>query len=207
VTGSVRWGREATRREAIKRGLALAGVAGAATTGRLLLDASPAAAADGKSTDGNSTGTGRGHSKVSYLGRNFDAWSPELLRGALPAPGDRLLIVGELLDAAGAVVGEVFGTYLQLIAFGDAGPGDPTSLHEHTFTFGDGTIHGRGLASADLDAPDTFAILAGTGRYVRVDGTYTAIQRFFGLGGDGTAQITLTTTPAGSRGGSDNGGS
>jgi hypothetical protein len=204
VAGSVRWGREATRREAIKRGLALAGVAGAATTGRLLLDASPAAA-DTKPTDGNSNGNGQGDSRVSYGGRNFDAWSPELVRGTLPAPGDRLIIVGELVNAAGAVVGEVFGTYLQLVAFADAGRGDPTSLQEHTFTFADGTIHGRGLASADLEATDTFAILAGTGRYAGVDGTYTAIQRFFSLGGDGTAQITLTTTSDGSREGSDHG--
>jgi Allene oxide cyclase barrel like domain len=203
VPGSVPWGGESTRREAIKRGLALAGVAGAAATGRILLDAAPAAA-DGRSPGGNApdgTPAGGGTS-VSYGGRNFDAWSPELVRGTLPAPGDRLLIVGQLLDVGGAVVGEVFGAYLQLPAFGDAGPGDPTSLHEHTFTFNDGTIHGRGLASADLDAANTFAIVGGTGRYVGLLGSYTAIERFFGLGGDGTAQITLTTTREGSDHGS-----
>lgn len=197
----MRWGAESTRREAIKRGLALAGVAGAAAGGKLLLDASPAAA-DGASSGGD--GSSAGGTTVSYGGRNFDAWSPDLVRGTLPAPGDRLLIVGELLDASGAVAGEVFGTYLQLQAFADAAPGDPTSLHEHTFTFADGTIHGRGLASADLEAANTFAILGGTGRYVGVQGSYTAAERFFSLGGDGTAQITLTTT-AGSREGSDHG--
>jgi hypothetical protein len=121
----------------------------------------------------------------------------------LPDTGDRLVITGDLLDPSGAAIGKVFGTYLQLVPFGQAGPGDPTSLQEHTFSFVDGSIHGRGLAGADLDAGNVFALIGGTGRYLDITGSYLAVQRFLSLGGDGSAHFDLTTNPEAS----PNGGS
>jgi hypothetical protein len=121
----------------------------------------------------------------------------------LPDTGDRLVITGDLLDASGAAIGHVFGTYLQLAPFGQAGPGVPTSLQDHTFSFADGSIHGRGLAGADLDAANVFAVIGGTGRYLGVTGSYVAVQRFLSFGGDGSAHFDLTTNPEAS----PNGGS
>jgi hypothetical protein len=205
---------ERTRREAIKRGLALMGLAGAATTGKFVIDGSPAGASEpsdqqsGQPSDqpsdqpAGSTETD-GHGGRSFSGLNLDVSGPGFPPGVLPDSGDRLVITGDLLDASRAVIGKVFGTYLQLVPFGQAGPGDPTSLQDHTFSFADGSIHGRGLAGANLDAGNVFAVLGGTGRYLGITGSYVAVQRFLSFGGDGSAHFDLTTNPEAS----PNGGS
>jgi hypothetical protein len=200
---------ERTRREAIKRGLALASLAGVASSGKIIIDGSPAGASEQSSdqpsqqppqqpSGGNSDAGSRGR---SFGGRNLDVSGPGIARGVLPDRGDHLMISGDLLDASGAAIGALFGTYLQLLPFGQAGAGDPTSLQEHTFTFLDGTIHGRGLAVANIDAKNAFAIVGGTGRYTNITGSYTALQRFSSLGGDGSAHFDLTTNPEASHNG------
>ncbi|MFI5042452.1 MAG: hypothetical protein ACHQNA_11510, partial [Acidimicrobiales bacterium] len=135
---------------------------------------------------------------LTFAGQNFDVSGPAVARGALPERGDSLVISGDLLDSTGAVVGGFVGSYLQLVPFGQAGPADVTSVQEHTFTLADGTIHGRGVTVADLEVANPFAIVGGTGRYAGLRGSYTAIQRFLSLGGDGTAQFVLTTSAEGS---------
>lgn len=193
-------GVERTRREAIKRGLALIGAAG---TGALLADASPAGAAepgDGKAPTPASTPSskpddgskGQGHAARLFTGAGFDVTAPDFLRGTLPPAGQRLLITGTLLDSAGNTVGQVLGNYLQLLAFGSAGPDDPVSVQDEVLTFFDGTICARGLARADLGAPISFAITGGTGKYAGAKGSYTAVQRFLSLGGDGSARFDLS---------------
>jgi hypothetical protein len=208
---------ERTRREAIKRGLALVGLAGAATTGKFVIDGPPAGASEqpdqpsepsgqpsgqpaGQPAGGTETDGSPGR---SFSGLNLDVSGPGFPPGVLPDGGDRLVITGDLLDASGAVIGNVFGTYLQLVPFGQAGPGDPTSLQDHAFSFADGSVHGRGLAGADLDAGNVFAIIGGTGRYLGISGSYVAVERFLTFGGDGSATFDLTTNPEAS----PNGGS
>ena len=62
-------------------------------------------------------------------------------------------------------------------------------LELHTFDLDDGTILGIGPAGIH-DKP--FAIVGGTGRYTGASGTYVAKQSPRELGGDGTAEFTLT---------------
>lgn len=202
-------GVERTRREAIKRGLALIGAAG---TGALLVDASPAGAAERGDTSPHganpsdtsgptTTGPGatpddhsNGHRNRLFTGAGLDVSAPDFVRGTLPPAGQRLLITGNLLDSGGNTVGQVLGTYLQLLDFGSAGPTDPVSVQDEVLTFFEGTICARGLARADLGAPITFAITGGTGKYAGAKGTYTAVQRFLSLGGDGSARFDLSTS-------------
>ena len=65
------------------------------------------------------------------------------------------------------------------------------ALQLQTFDLLDGTIMGIGAAGAH---ENPFAIVGGTGRYVGVSGTYVAKQSPRELGGDGTAEFTLTLT-------------
>jgi hypothetical protein len=210
-----------TRREALKRGLALVGAAG---TGALLFDAAPAAADgnDGPTTSTSSTtsttlgpndasgGDGgapapaddHGRAPLALTGTGFDVSAPDFAGGTLPAPGQRLLTSGVLLDASGAPAGQVVGAYVQLVPFGQAGPTDPVSLLDEVLVLADGTICGRGLATADLTAPVTFAVTGGTGRYAGMSGAWTGAQQFLSLGGDGSAQVTFTPKAEGSHGGS-----
>jgi hypothetical protein len=129
-----------------------------------------------------------------FTGAGFDVSAPDFVRGTLPAAGQRLLITGNLLDGSGNTVGQVVGTYLQLLDFGSAGPTDPVSLQDEVLTFVDGTICGRGLGRADLGAPITFAITGGTGKYAGAKGSYSAVQRFLSLGGDGSARFDLSNS-------------
>ena len=65
-------------------------------------------------------------------------------------------------------------------------------LYGHTFTLGDGTIHGIGSAVRGADGE--FLILGGTGRYAGIQGSYLARQGTRELGGNGTAEFRLTLT-------------
>jgi hypothetical protein len=199
-----------TRREALKRGLALIGAAG---TGVLLFDAAPAGAdtGDGGSASGQigasspggdgaqgSAGDDGRRAPQVFTGAGLDVSAPDFVGGTLPAAGQRLLVAGALLDATGAAVGQVVGTYTQLVPFGQAGPGDAVSLLEEVLTVNDGTIWGRGVVIGDIGSPVTFAVTGGTGRYAGLTGTWTGAQQFLSLGGDGSAQFTFTTTAEGS---------
>jgi hypothetical protein len=123
--------------------------------------------------------------------RSLRLTSPTFRKGRQPAAGERILVTAELVDEGGeTVVGHLYGEY---VALGDTGGGvgSPASLERHTFAFGDGTLIGHGTATRDLTAPDTFAIVGGTGRYAGAVGTYTARQGPLQLGGDGTAEYRI----------------
>jgi hypothetical protein len=135
---------------------------------------------------------------LAFTGAGVDVAAPDFIPGTLPQPGQRLLITGTLLDASGAVAGQLFGTYLQLVAFGDAGAGDAVGLIDEVLSLQGGTICGRGLGLADPGSALTFAITGGTGTYAALAGTYTGAQQFLSLGGNGSALLTFTTTPEGS---------
>jgi hypothetical protein len=114
-----------------------------------------------------------------------------------------LVITGDLFDAGGTVVGQLFGTYVQLVPFGQAGPNDAVSLLDEVLSVPGGTICGRGLGLGDPTAPITCVVTGGTGRYAGLTGAYAGAQQFLSLGGDGSAQFTFTTTAEAS----DHGGS
>jgi hypothetical protein len=206
VAGAVWRGAQRTRREAIKQGLALVGAAGA---GALVFDSAPAAADDGNggttTTSTTSTtvagaspgapgiGAGKG-AQVTLIGAGLDVSGAGFVPGSLPGAGQQLFITGKVLDAGGSPVGQLFGTYVQLVPFGQAGPNEPVSLLDEVLQLDGGTVCGRGLVLANPSTPTTFAITGGTGRHAGLTGAWTGSQQFLSLGGDGSAQFTFTTT-------------
>lgn len=159
------------------------GTAGKALTGRSRGDA-PAQA--GRSIRSKSE-------QLVLHGRQWHATSSELKPGQLPDRGHRLLARGELVaERGGEKVGEFYATSFGLEAANRAGPDGAATLELHTFNLADGSIIGTGTARAALDADDVFAIVGGTGRYLGARGSYVARQQFQELGGDGTAEFTIT---------------
>ena len=170
----------ASRRKLLGRTLLLA-------AGALGLGASGAGAARPRrrsAADGSQTLQlyGRGW-HIDIGGRRF---------GELPGKGDRANVYGELLDRPqGSKLGEFYSTWIHASSpFGDSGF-QAGSLELHTFKLADGTVFGLG---APVGEEGVFAIAGGTGRYSGARGSYVARQRPRGLGGDGTAEFTLTLT-------------
>jgi hypothetical protein len=167
--------RTSSRRSLVGRGLLLAagvlGIGAARRTGE-------AAAAPQKS------------SVLQLYGRNFHLRSPSRRAGQIPAGGDRHSAYGELLDRPdGKVVGHFAAAHLTHDS--PFGPG-AVSLEIHTFALKDGTIHGLGSASRAVEGH--FVVLGGTGQYAGAHGSYVVRQRQRELGGDGSAEFTLTLT-------------
>ncbi len=129
---------------------------------------------------------------LNLKGINWRVFSPSRKRGELLQPGDRLTGVGDLVDTSGVKVGDFMSTFLSSESSGRAGLVAPTSLQLHTLLLGDGLIVGIGTGSADLDRPDSFAILGGTGKYTGATGSYQITQRPYELGGNGTAEISAS---------------
>ncbi len=160
-----------SRREMMKRGLALLGAAvGVHAVGKL----DPADLA----------------SAVSLLGVDFHL-SRAAGAGPLPARGDAAVATGSLVDAAGEVIGAFHGTRVAVDTPGAVGIEAPVALEWHTLTLPGGTLFGTGAASHSVDHGDTYAIVGGTGRYAGATGSYVAYLRHRELGGDGTAEFTI----------------
>jgi hypothetical protein len=121
---------------------------------------------------------------------------------AAPPPGDSVVLNAALsADTPGggpARRGSLHGVYLVIDASGVVGTAAPTSIETHHFVFADGTIVGTGTASLD-DSEDHFVIVGGTGAFAGASGSYTAVQRPLGLGGDGTATYRFAFASADGR--------
>lgn len=174
-----------TRRDALKRGLAVIGAAvGVGTAAKAVagIDRPAPQATAAPRTE-----------RLTLHGRQWHVSSTGLRPGELPDRGHRLLGQGELVDGPGGEkLGEFFATSFGVESPGRAGPDGVATLELHTFNLADGSIIGTGTARAALDAEDVFAIVGGTGRYVGARGSYVARQQPQELGGDGTAEFTLT---------------
>jgi hypothetical protein len=131
-----------------------------------------------------------GATQLRLYGQNFHLQAPSHRPGRIPASGERHSAYGELLDRrGGTVVGHFTAAHLTHDSpFAAA----VSSLEIHTFTLGDGTIHGIGSAVRGADGE--FLILGGTGRYAGIQGSYIARQGTRELGGNGTAEFRLTLT-------------
>ena len=168
----------ASRRSVLRRGLVLcAGAIGLGAGG------ASASAATGKRPLAPQAET------LNLYGRNWHLALPGQRFGRQPAAGDRARVHGELLDRPGGQkVGEFHGAWLQSSSpFGDAAF-SLGSIELHTFTLTGGSLFGIGTAAGD---EGTFAVVGGTGRYAGMRGTYRAVQRPNGVGGDGSAEFTL----------------
>ena len=129
---------------------------------------------------------------LALQGRDWHSFCEARPAGVQPVRGDRRLASGDLHAPTGEKVGEFHAALFSLASPGHVGPRGTGSLELHTFNLAEGSIMGTGTASFDPDGPDTFAIVGGTGRYLGIRGAYTAWQRPRELGGDGTAELTLT---------------
>jgi hypothetical protein len=168
-----------TRAGALKRlALAAGGVAGIGLVGRKAFadddPANVAAAALPLKRTRNQT--------VRIYGTSWSLAAPGVAPGELPAASDARVPQGTLVDKRGRELGSFRAAAL-------LGTGSPVQLH--TFDLADGTILGIG---SDGVHENPFAIVGGTGRYAGVSGTYVAKQSPRELGGDGTAEFTLTLT-------------
>ncbi|MGZ8694429.1 MAG: hypothetical protein ACXWYS_03215 [Gaiellaceae bacterium] len=160
-----------TRRSALVRvALLAAGALGIGYAAREATDGGTVAA-------GSAAQSSKGR---TIYGRDWRLHSPNRVPGERPPLGDHPTPQGRLVDQRGHPVG----------AFSSAAvAGAGGSLELHTFDLAEGQIFGVG---AGLPGQATFAIIGGTGRYSGARGSYVARQSFRELGGDGTAEFTLT---------------
>jgi hypothetical protein len=115
----------------------------------------------------------------TIYGRDWRLHSPNRVPGERPAAGDRATPRGRLVDRHERDLGTFTSAAL-------AGAG---AIELHTFDLEHGQIFGVGASS---EAEGTFAVIGGTGRYAGAKGSYLARQSLRELGGDGTAEFTLT---------------
>jgi hypothetical protein len=166
-----------TRAGALKRLLLLAGgAAGLGAMGGKAFGRTAAVPAAIPEAAGGKTKT------VVLRGRDWRHIVHDAEPGKLPARNAMRTPSGRIVDARGRNLGAFRAANL-------AGSGGAFQLQ--TFDLVDGTILGVGAAGLH---DDPFAIVGGTGRYVGVSGTYVAKQSPRELGGDGTAEFTLTLT-------------
>lgn len=168
----------ASRRSIIQRGLLVC-------AGALGIGAGSAAAATPRQSAAAPTAE-----TLRLYGRNWTIAVRGHRFGQLPAQGDRANVYGELLDGPqGRKLGEFSSAWIHAASpFGDVGF-ETGSLELHTFKLADGAVFGLGAPAGE---EGVFAIAGGTGRYAGARGSYVARQRPHGLGGDGTAEFTLT---------------
>lgn len=177
-----------SRRNALKGALAaLASLAGMGATAR-----AAAGSAGGPAPDAPPAPARTPAQTLALQGRDWHSFCEARPAGVQPVRGDRRLASGDLHAPTGEKVGEFHAALFSLASPGHVGPRGTGSLELHTFNLAEGSIMGTGTASFDPDGPDTFAIVGGTGRYLGIRGAYTAWQRPRELGGDGTAELTLT---------------
>ena len=107
-----------------------------------------------------------------------------------PSAAGGLEMHGELLSGTGADIGGSFHS----APLGAAAAGPAAAAQFQTFALRDGTIFGIGAAATEGDAPTTFAIVGGTGKYAGAGGSYDADLRPSDAGGDGSARFYFKFT-------------
>ncbi len=163
-----------SRRDLLRRGLALIGAAiGVRAIGEV---------------DGLDLG-----SAWTILGENFYLSRPAG-SGALPQRGDRATGSGTLVNGAGEPIGSFYATRIAVEVPGVVGVAAPSAFEWQSLNLPGGSIFGTGVASHNVDLPDQFSIVGGTGRYTGASGSYAALLRPRELGGDGTAEFMMSVT-------------
>ena len=176
-------GRGASRRTVLRSGIlaigALAGAVGLVGVGERLRS-SPLPATDVK-----------GLTTFVLHGSDWHLSAPGLRRGELPKRGDVVTVSGSL-NADGVL--SQSGTFIASVQHLDTPVGHSSysadQLETHTFRLSEGTIVGVGMASPNGES--VFAIVGGTGRYLGLTGSYTAVQSPLETGGDGSAEFKFT---------------
>jgi hypothetical protein len=176
-------GQGASRRTILRSGIlaigALAGAVGLVGVGERLRSV-PLPAMDVK-----------GLTTFVLRGSDWHLSAPGLRRGELPKRGDVVSVSGSLhVDGALGEPGTFIASVQHLDTPGGHGSYSADQLETHTFRLSDGTIVGVGTASPSGEG--VFAIAGGTGRFLGVTGSYTAVQSPLETGGDGTAEFKFT---------------
>ncbi len=171
-------GKRTSRLRLIKHGLlATVGAAGAGVAAR----------------EGHAARPKNSRLNLTVHGRGWHASVPGKRRGQLPDRGQAFNVHGELVDRRGKAVGEFVASAVQIDSpFAGSALG-LVSFEHHVLHLGDGAIFATGHSSAGEGA---FAVVGGTGRYAGATGSYSASQSVHGLGGDGTAKLTIDVTIA-----------
>lgn len=125
-----------------------------------------------------------------YLER-FSMHTGDRGRGAQRKRGDQTILRGTLTTEAGERYGEVFGSALTM-----PGPIEPDTpqtprLEIQNFHLIDGTILGMGTAFAQVEVPNVYTIIGGSGRYAGARGGYTFDNNPSVANTDGRATITF----------------
>ena len=132
------------------------------------------------------------HLVLRMRGTNWRLTYPNRPRGILPQTGERSAVFGELLgEGDDTKVGEFYASSFQFgspFGVSDVAAG---AMEVHQLNLADGTLVGLGTLGDLQGGLSVHAIIGGTGRYEGASGSYTARQRPFELGGDGTADFEL----------------
>lgn len=107
-----------------------------------------------------------------YLDR-YSMRTGDRSRGVQRERGDQTVLRGTLTTEAGDRFGEVFASALTM-----PGPIDPDTpqtsrLEIQNFQLHDGTILGMGTTFAQVDVPNVYTVIGGSGRYAGARGGYT----------------------------------
>ncbi len=174
-----------TRRSVMKRGLLAVG----ALLGGVFV-------ARGGTRDTTSQPPRTAKRVLKLFGEDWHISSASRKRGQQPARGESLMAYGELVDGPdGDKIGEFYSTGVHVQAPFGPGPYAAANVEMHTFNLRDGTIIGMGSSRDDgEDDENTYAVLAGTGLYAGISGTYTALQDPEEGGGDGIAEFEFDLT-------------
>jgi hypothetical protein len=122
---------------------------------------------------------GRRTQELTLRGLDWRLARPGVEHGKLPTAADVAVPVGRIVDVDQNELGRFRAAALPGLA----------AFHLHTFDLAEGTILGLGANRLD---EGSYAIVGGTGLYAGATGTYLARQSPRELGGDGTAEFTLT---------------
>jgi hypothetical protein len=128
---------------------------------------------------------------LKLYGSGWSIAAQGLRRGDLPKRGDQVSVSGRLsLEPGAEPLGSFFANVQHLDAGEGHGPHSTVQMETHTFVLPTGTLVGIGHSIAGGES--SFAIVGGTGAYSGATGSYIAAQNPFEMGGDGTAEFTLT---------------
>ncbi|MGH3081458.1 MAG: hypothetical protein ACRDNH_10050 [Gaiellaceae bacterium] len=147
--------------------------------GRLALVAAGALGVGYAAREATDNGSSSAAKSRTIYGRDWRLHSPNRVPGERAPTGDRATPQGRLVDRHERDLG----------SFSSAALAAGGTIELHTFALEHGEIFGVG-ASAQEEG--TFAVIGGTGSYAGATGSYVARQSLRELGGDGTAEFTLT---------------
>lgn len=112
-------------------------------------------------------------------------------RGAQRKRGDQTVLRGMLTTADGERFGEVFASALTMPGPVDADSPHTSRLEIQNFHLRDGTILGMGTAFAQVEVPNLYTIIGGSGKYAGARGGYTFHHNPSVAAPEGQAAITF----------------